>query len=257
MTSLNVAFFYESMGEFLPKDYTKNKLTQIIPYFVISDTRDVYAMLTVNKSQCVGDFGTDWRKNKTLQTYVVDSIVKSSLGCIQVDEDYVLANSFVGYATADNVIEGKRDLAENEIPTVFVKFVVDNIDSLNDILIKFKDNYSKSVKRVIGGSSNISNLVYMPVEDLYYVSRFTTYRINTSDGNIVIDMEEDGFPALPVITDIYSPIPEFGDIPCGDRYNELGNCCPPVTFYSSRSVLLRIALLPLFDGDFPILDASA
>ena len=256
MTSLNVAFFYESMGEFLSKDYKPSKSTQIIPYYVVRDSGDVYAMLTVNSSQCVSDFSSEWGRFKSFQSYVADSIKAVSLDCIQIDEDYVVANSFMGYATSFNVSEGKNMLAENEIPVIFVKIVIDTIEILNNILVSFKDNYSKTVKRVIGGSSDVLNLVYMPVEDLYYVSRFTTYKVNTPEGNIVIDMEEDGFPALPVITDIYSPILESGDIPCGDKYNELGNCCPPVSFYSSRSVILRKALLPLFAQDFPILDPS-
>ena len=256
MNPLNVAFFYESMEVFLSKDYKPSKLTQIIPYYIIRDSGDVYAMLTVNNSKCVSDFSSNWGKFQTLQSYVADSIKSVSLNSIKIDENYVISNSFIGYATSYNVSEGKNNLADNEIPAIFVKFNVDTIDVLNDILIKFKNNYSKIIKRVINGPSNISNIIYMPAEDLFYISRFTTYTVNTDHGNIKIDIEEDGFPALPVITDIYSPILENGDFQCSDKYNELGNCCPSINFYNNRSILLRKALLPLFTENFPILDSS-
>lgn len=253
MADLDVAFFYESLEVFLTRDYKLNKSIQIIPYYVIRSSNDVYAMLIVNSSQTVTDFSTDWGKNKSFQTYVADSIRSNSLGCINLYEDHILINSHIGYATAYNVSEGKQTLAEGEIPAVFVKIVVDTIDDLDDILFNFKDSYSKAVKRIIDGTFTVSNLVYMPVEDLYYISRFTTYKVRTPDGIITIDMDDEGFPAIPAITHIYSPILEDGDVPCGDKYNELGNCCPPVTFYTARSILLRKALLPLFSHGLPVM----
>lgn len=256
MSDINVAFFYESLDTFLSRDYKTDKplkSCQIIPYCHIIESGDVYAILTLSKGGCVKDFGTDWGRNKSFQSYVSDTIRETSLNTINLSEDWILKNSHIGYSTSYDVTTGRNVLTERGIPALFVRFDVPTFDDLNRILEKFRDNFSKVSKSVIESTTDVSNIIYMPVEDLFYVSRFTTYKVNEGDVIIEIDMESAGFPAYQEITEIYSPLLLDGDIPCSDKYNELSNCCPSVDFYTDRSILLRDSLLPLFNQDFPIM----
>lgn len=254
MSTDTLAFFYTPLNEFLTNFSDTNRNTQIVPYYVIRETGDMFAMLTLNRVGIVQDFNLEHNKNKSFVSNVVDSIKKNSLCCINLSEEDVISNSFIGYSTHYDVSKGKRVVSEHGIPAVFIKIEVDTRSELNNILRRFKTNFAKKLTSVISNSSDITNLIYMPIEDLYYLCRFTTYKINKSSTQFIeIDMEEEGFPALSDITAIYKADSRNGDIPCSSYFSELENCCPEVDFYRNRSISLFKSLLPLFNNDVPIM----
>lgn len=255
MSDIDVAFFYDTLENFKSSGYKIVKSPQIIPYFYVKNTNNIFAMLTLNRSGHVGDFSIEYSRTKSLESNIADSIRFNSLGTIGVDEDFVLRNSFIGFATAYNVIEGKNTLSSTEIPSIFVRFEVESVTDIQNILLKFKAMFAQKLKGVIRNTSDVTNIVYMSVEDLFYISRFTTYKIvdDVSKRVVTVDMEEQGFPALDEVTEIYYADRELGDIPCTDKFNELENCCPEVEFYNNRSLLLGKSLISLFSNDLPIM----
>lgn len=255
MSDVDVVLFYDTLEKFVSSGNKIVKSPQIIPYFYIKDSGDVFAMLTLNRLGTVCDFSIEYTPTKSIQANVADSIKINSLGTIALDDDFILHNSFIAYTRVYNVMEGKNTLSDKEIPVIFVRIEVKTQMEIHKILLSFKAMFAQKLKGIINISTEVTNLIYMSVEELFYICRFTTYKIvdDITSTVVTVDMEEQGFPALEEITEIYYADRELGDIPCSERFNELENCCPEVEFYSNRSLLLAKSLLPFFDGNFPIM----
>lgn len=255
MSDINVAFFYDMLEEFMSSEHRIVKSPQIIPYFYVKETGDVFPMLTLNRSGHLGDFSCEYTLTKSIESNIADSIKYNSLGSINIDEGHVKNFTFIGYSTSYNVSEGKDTVSSTEIPAIFVKLPVEKESDIHKIILDFKSKFAQKLKGNFYSSSDVTNLVYMSVENLFYICRFTTCKIvNEKTGDIVtIDIEEQGFPALDEITELYYADKEKGEIPCSDKFNELENCCPEVDFYTNRSLLLAKSLLPLFNNDLPVM----
>lgn len=254
MSDIDVAYFYESLETFKSSNFELPKTIQVIPYFKIAEDGDIFALLTLNNLQCVCDFSTSYSRDKTIESYVASSLKYNSLDCINLPEEYILANSHVAYVTSYDVGLGKTVLSYSPFPTVFVKVNLDTYDMLYQFLRAFKISFKKKLQGVIKSSSEVTNIVYMDASELYYMCRFTTFTIEDSNSNVVeVSIEDQGFPARDEITEFYTCDRETGDIPVSDKYNEFANTCPEVDFYYSRSVNLGKSMISYFDNNVPIL----
>lgn len=254
MSDIDVAYFYESLEYFKSSNFELSKTIQVIPYFQIKESGDIFALLTLNNLQCLCDFGTSYSKSKTLESYVADSLKYNSLDCINLSEEYILANSHVAYATSYDVAAGKNALLYNPFPTVFVKVQLETYEKVHKFLKAFKDSFKKKLQGVIRSSSETTNIVYMDATELYYMCRYTTYTIEDSNSNVIeVVIEDQGFPARDEITEFYTCDREFGEIPVTDKYNEFANTCPEVDFYYSRGINLGRSLVTFFNKNVPIL----
>lgn len=242
----NVGVFTEDLISFKSNNFVLPKTIQVVPCFHIDNSGEVFGMLLLNQIGCLCDFGSSYQNNMSLEEYVSLSIKTKSLDTINIDTEYINENSYVAYKKFDqNTIDFET------FPIIFVNLNLENIESLNDIIRNFKLTFSKIIKTE---TPETNNLVYLSAEDIFYISRNTTYKIVSNETNevLIIDIQQTGFPAKKSISDIYKEH-SASDIPVSIYYNQYANCCPEINFYSLRSEDLCKSFLEFFEANLEII----
>lgn len=253
MSDIDVEFKYESLDTFKSNGYSLPKEIQIIPVFHIKDSGDIFAVLVMNSTLCVKSFGTKYSKSKTIESFISDSIRYNSLNSIPINEEYVKLNSNIAYSTYRDVSLDRVVLNVNYSPIIFVDIIVENITILNNTIKIFKDNFSKLKSGILTSDADVVAMIYFSVEELFYLSRFTTYKMIFSGDVIDVDIEEQGFPARSDISDIYFANKSKGEIPVIDKYDPQANCSPEIEFYSKRDIIMSISICKFLDEGLPFM----
>lgn len=247
-------FNYISLEEYILNGYNFPKSIQIIPYFKFDDDLSIYALLGLNRKQTVVDLGGDLHRGKDVRNFIRDCIKKNSLNSFELEIEDLHDRIFVAFTSAYNDTHGKEMTTNDFIPIFFVKLNIPSYDMLYQILLKFKNNFRRVITGLDNSDSKITNLIYMDAQELFYISRFTTYKIADESGDFIsINLEEQGFPARSDITEMYECDVLKFEIPLSDNYNKDANSCPEVNFYRSRSITLGNCLVEFFQHNLPIL----
>jgi hypothetical protein len=253
MSDVEVEFKYESLANFKSSGFILNKEVQVIPVFHIKNNGDIFAVLIMNSTLCVKSFGSGYSRNKTIESFVSDSIRYNSLNALPINEDYVNKNSHIAFSTCYDVNLGKTILNVNHSPIIFVDIFVDNIEILNNVIKTFRDSFSKVKSCIITSDSDATALIYLSAEELFYLSRFTTYKISTPTGVVEVDIEEQGFPARSDLSEIYETDKSKGEIPITDKYEPLANCSPEIEFYTKRDIIMGMAICNYSNAELPFM----
>lgn len=253
MSDIDVEFKYESLDDFKSSGYILPKEVQVIPVFHIKDNGDIFAVLTMNSTLCVRSFGLGYSRNKSINSFVCDSIRQNSLNSLPINEEYVSKNSNIAFSTCYDVSLGKTILNTHYSPIIFVDVFVDNINVLNEVIKSFKSSFAKVKSGVLVVDSDVTAMIYLSVEELFYLSRFTSYKM-TSNGDVIeVDIEEQGFPARGDISEIYEADKSKGDVPITDKYDPLANCSPEVEFYTKRDIVMGMSILAYSNAELPFM----
>lgn len=253
MSDVNVEFKYMPLNDFKSAGFSLSKEVQVIPVFHMKNNGDIFAVLIMNSNLCVKSFGDRYSNNKTLESYVVDSIRTNSLNTLPINESYVKKNSHVAFSTCYDVNLGKIILNVNYSPIIFVDVFVDNVQVLNGIIKSFRETFSKIRTGVLESESDSVAMVYFSAEELFYLSRFTTYKIETSGEIIDVNIEEQGFPAKDDISIIYEVDNSKGEIPVTDKYDSFANCSPEIEFYTKRDITMGLAICAYSNAELPFM----
>lgn len=252
----NVSYLYESLGNIIPRIFKSLSNIQIIPCIKNRETDEIFALLGMTSIGIVTDLGNKMKKNNSLSNFISQTLKINTLGLINLSQEYIENNTNVAYATCVNVETGEVILHKNELPIFFVNIDIDNIEQLNDLIMNFREKYKHYIKKtIITNRINITNLIYMDSVDLFLFMRGGICKVegDSEDYVIEINIEEEGFPAIEVISEIYKAREEIGEIPITNYYNENANCCPEVFFYMGKDDSIRRSILKFFEKKLEIL----
>lgn len=243
MSDVNVSFGYSPLVDFMSSGYTRPKEINVIPVYRVLDGGDVYGVLALNKNLSVTSLGIGFHKGKTMVTYIADSLRSSSLGIINLTDEYIKNNSYVAHSTSYDVYSGKADINTKYQPIVFVEINVNTIDDLHDVIADFRDAFSAKIAGVNESETDKVALVYMDCTSMFYLLRYTTWKIvdPKTHQTHIFSVEDDGFPALDFITTTYKCDPSKGEIPVSDKPDRSANRSPEIDFYSKIDLNLGIA----------------
>lgn len=255
MSEIDVKFNYVPLVNFKSDWKKPPKEISIIPVYHIMDSQDIYGMLRLNKTQVVTSFGEKFKgSSNDLESHVANSISLNSLGVINLTHSYILNNSFVAYSTVPNVQTEGLSLNPKINPIIFVNITVPTINDLNNTLVRFKSQFQNKMKGYSNFESDSTALIYLDVTELYYLMRFTTYKIVDESNNVhIVDIQSNGFPARSDITNIYRPNYIRGEIPVTENYDYLANSCPVVDFYRKIDISLSQDILRYEDANLPFM----
>jgi hypothetical protein len=254
MSELDIKFNYDRLDVFISKEYNVPKNVQVIPVFHIKDSGDVFAVLVMNSTLCLKSLSVDFLKNKTLNSFISDSIRFNSYGTIYSNEDYILENSHVAYSTCRDVITDTIIINPRITPTFFTDYYVDEIENLNNIIKRFRNEFINLKKGSSKSDLDTIVLTYLSPDDLFYMCRFTTYKIMSEGVPLHVNIEEQGFPVRSDISVIYEVNRSKGEIPINNKYDYLANCPPELEFYTKRSGSLGNSICSFFENDLPIME---
>lgn len=254
MSDSNVFYLYESLGNVKPSIFNSLVNIQIIPCIKDKETEQIYVLLGMTQQGFVIELGDKISKSNTIPNFISHKLKSNTLGLINLSTEYIQANTYVAYATSLDIETGERVLRKIELPIFFVNIEINNIDDLNDLLINFREKYKSYIKKVIlSDRINVTNLIYMDSTDLYHFMKGGVCKVQDGENVVEINFEEEGFPALEAISEIYKSDEEAGDIPITIYYNENANCSPEVFFYKNKDSALQKSLLKYFNVELPII----
>ena len=256
MSDSNVVYSYESLSSIDLSIFSTLVNVQIVPSIRNKETGEIYALLTINSNGVVCEFG-DTKKNKSMSiTRFITLYLKiNSLNTIRLSEDYILKNTQVAYATSTDVETGVTILRKVELPIFFINIDIPNMNSIHDLLLKFKSSYKDYIKKtIISDRIHVTNMIYISPHDLFNFLRGEDYKVIDENNEIFeISIDDNGFPALKEITEIYSPKYDEGEIPVNIHPNEYANCCPEVHFYKESQNSLKKSFMKFFEKELEIL----
>lgn len=253
MSDIDVEFKYESLDDFKSSGYILPKEVQVIPVFHVRSNGDIFAVLVMNSTLCVKSLGMGYSRTKTVESFVSNSIRYNSLNSLPINDEYVRNHSHITFSTCYDVESAKTILNSNYSPIIFVDINVDNIEVLNNVIRTFRSTFSKVKSGVLTTDSDVTAMIYLSVEELFYLSRFTSYKITTSTEVIDVDIENQGFPARNDISEIYEANKSQGEIPMTDKYEALANCSPEIDFYVKRDTVLGMAVCAYLKAELPFM----
>lgn len=256
MSEDNESFGYSPLSDFMRSGFTSPNWVNVIPVYKIANGGDVYGVLGLNKNLAVTSLGMSYNRNKTLVTCVADALRFNSLGAINITDRHIIDHSFVAYSTSYDVRSGQTDLNGKYQPIVFVEITIDSIQELHDTIHRFRENFKSQMNHLINDSgSSIVALTYMDCTSMYYLFRFTTWKIidSVTKKTHEFSIENDGLPALSFISETYKCDHSKGEIPVTDKTDPLANRCPEIEFYTKIDQNLGIAFTVYSEHDLPFM----
>lgn len=235
MSGKSLSFNYITIEEFIRSGFTEvPEYFHIVPVFHVLDTKDIYAMLCLNETLTVTDFGGKLSRRKTIVSFICDNIARHSLDTIVLSESRVLEKSMVAFATTEDVSTGFVNIDPNYSVIIFVDIDIDNQKLLNDIVKQYKSKMKTLMSVRSKPDTEIVAMTFMDCTSMYYLLRFTTWRtIDQSTGEeLTLSVKDNGFPALDVITRIYRADYSNGEVPYTENPNIYTNTCPEISFYN-------------------------
>lgn len=256
MSDVNISFDCSPLVDFMSSGFSYPKEINVFPVCRIRETGDIYSIIGLNKNLCVTSLGMGFNKGKTLVTYVADSLRYNSLGVINISDDQIRENSKVAYSTSYDVYNGRTDLNNSYQPIIFTEIQLNTLEDLHDIIRKFRDTFTTKLSGVNEYNSNIVALVYMDCTSMFYLFRYTTWKIvdDRTHETHIFSVEDDGFPALEFITETYKCDTTKGEIPLTDKPDKDANRSPEIEFYDKIDQNLGIAFTAYSNAELSFME---
>lgn len=251
MTELRPTYIYEKYTDFMMRGIRLTEEVMFIPYFISSKSKNVFCLLRINKNGYLTDLGDKYPTNNITE-YVEKCFRDNTIGSIDIkSHESILENLYISFSTVYNVETGSMMINKTCQPILYLRMEVSSMQILKQIVTEFKLRYQISLK---GGFStyqgDTQNLVWINPSDLYYLCRGTTYRVKTDDGSdLIVNIEDNGFPAEKTVTSMYRANRENGEIPYNFVNAESANTCPEVVFYEKTSYLLKNSMVEYFENN--------
>lgn len=262
MSVSSVEFFFEPLASVVSEFQTLNTL-QIIPSIHIKSNSDVFGLMGLNHLGFLLDLGGS-RNDKPLLISIASLIRKNTLSNLLLDKeishdktieelvrcrcDYILNNTHVAFSKYYDVDTGKMVINREILPIFFVNFEYQTHKEMYDMIRNFKTSFNESMRGVIKlSNTNITNLVPLTCEEIFYICREKNFKMELENGTIVEVLFDDGFPASDIITDIYKV--NGIETAVSNNYNEYAYSCPEVNFYKRAGFNIKLSFLSYLESD--------
>lgn len=176
---------------------------------------------------------------------ISDAISEASLGLITIEEENFESDIAI-FVTFDTDSDGNDFIVDRHI-IITVDLHLTYIQQMDNILSKYVRKVSNILQKNKSASGLKRNLVYLPINDLYYLVRGTTYTIHNSEDEVFEYPISRGIFFKDNIVSIYTPDKAKNQIPVQNPPSESSNFPFQSIIYSKVNPNFASSILAIFE----------